>query len=133
MATANGLNDLGVPPEVAKRTGYQEVSVTTAGTTQGSTGGVLSGPGNKLVLATIHSSNGAVTLPANAEKGDEIIVANVTGTAGLVFPQSGGNINGNTTDSGTATLAAQGSAGSNWRFVKLNATRWAGWSGADQS
>jgi hypothetical protein len=133
MASATALMGLGMPAELAIRAGFQEVPVTTTGTTQGSAGGLLVGPGNKLVTVTVHSANGAVTLPSAAAPGDEVIVVNDTGTAGLVFPHSGGNINGNSTDSGTATLAAEGSAGSNWRFVRVSATRWAGWSGADNT
>jgi hypothetical protein len=132
MATANALVDLGNPAETAKRVGYVPVDVTTTATsTAGS--GQLRGPGNKIVRGTIHAANGSITLPTDAEVGDEVIVANVSANAGLIYPGSGQNINGNTATSGTATLAAQGSAGAHWWFVKINATRWAGWAAADQT
>jgi hypothetical protein len=133
MSSAQALMGVGMPAEVAKRAGFEVVDVTTTTATQGTGGGLLVGSGNKLARATITSASDSVTLPAAAAPGDEVIVSNLTANAGVVFPHSGGNINGNTTDSGTATLAAQGAAGSNWRFVKINATRWAGWSGADQT
>lgn len=126
MATSSDLMGVGVPAEMAIRTGYQPVSVTTAATTQGSTGGVLIGPGNKIVSATIHSSGGAVTLPSASAIGDEIIVSNVSGTAGAVFPPSGDDISGETADEGVA-LGAQGSAASIIRLVKLSASRWGAW------
>jgi hypothetical protein len=105
------------------------VDITTAGTTQNSTGGVLRGAGNKVVRATFHAATGAITLPADAGIADEVLVANVTANAGRVFPQTGGNINGLTTDL-QVTVAAQGSAASSWRFVKINATRWSGMASA---
>lgn len=132
MATANNLIGVGVPAEQAKRTGYQNRTLTTTATsTAGS--GALAGPGDQLVAATVHAANGSITLPTNAELGDEIIVTNLSANAGLIYPGSGQTINGNTATSGTATLAATGAAGSSWRFVKISATGWAGWSAADQT
>lgn len=130
MATANNLINLGNPPETARRTGWNPVAVTTSGTTQGSGTGVLRGKGNQLVTATIHTGTGAITLPSDAEIGDEILIVNATATAGAIFPQSGGNINGETTDSGTVTLAAAGSAGSSAWLVKVSTTKWASFSAA---
>jgi hypothetical protein len=124
MATATQLISLGTPAELALRLGWTEVAVTTTAATQGT--GLLRKPGKKIVTATIASAGHAITLPSDAEIGDEIIISNVTANAGVVFPPSGGNINGETADENVA-LAAQGSAGSIQRFVKLNATRWGAW------
>lgn len=132
MGTTENLMGVGMPAEVAKRTAYQEQTLTTTATsTAGS--GQLRGPGNLLVAATIHSANGSITLPTTAELGDEVIVANVSANAGLIYPGASQTINGNTATSAAATLAASGAAGSNWRFVKISSTGWAGWSGADQT
>jgi hypothetical protein len=125
MATANNLIGVGVPPEVAKRTGFVQVAIATTAATQGT--GALRGPGNKLVSATFTTAADAVTLPSDAEIGDEIVISNITANAGVIFPPSGGNINGETTDEPVA-MAAQGSAGSVQRFMKLNATRWVAFS-----
>ncbi len=130
MASTNSLMGLGTPAEVAKRTGWLPVAVTTSGTTQGSGTGVLRGKGNQLVTATVHASTGAITLPADAEIGDEILIVNASANPGAIFPQSGGNINGETTDSGTVTLAAAGSAGSSAWLVKVSTTKWASFSAA---
>jgi hypothetical protein len=123
MATASALAGVGVPPEVAKRVGYQQVPVTTTAATQGSAGGLLIGPGNKIVTATVASAGHAITLPTAAAIGDEIIVNNVTANAAVLFPHSGGNVNGETTDASMA-IAAQGSTNCVVRAVKLSATRW---------
>lgn len=124
MTTANELINLGMPAELATRLGWTPVAVTTTAATQGT--GLLVGPGRKIVTATIASAGHAITLPSAAEIGDEIIISNVTANAGVVFPPSGGNINGETADENVA-LAAQGSAGSIQRFVKTSSTRWGAW------
>lgn len=121
MATANSLINLGNPPETAKRIGFQPVSVTTSGTTQGSGTGVLRGPGNKIVNVTSHAAGGAVTLPSDAEVGDEIIVHNL-GAANtcVVFPPTGGSINAQGANNGTAAFAQNLGRS----FVKTTATAW---------
>lgn len=130
MATADALIGLGMPAELAIRLGFQPVSITTAGTTQNSSGGVLNGAGNKIVSATVHTGTGAITLPDEAEIGDQILIQNISANAGAIFPPTGGNINGETTDSGTVTLAASGSAGSSALLIKATALRWASFSAA---
>jgi hypothetical protein len=125
MSSASDLIGVGVPAEVAKRSGYDVFPITTVALLQTST--LLRGAGNKLVQLTSHANTGAVTLPADAGIGDEIIVANTTAAfTAAVFPHSGGNINGGTTDI-AAALAVGTAAGSSRRFVKINATRWASW------
>ena len=119
MAQAKDLIALGLPAEVAKRVGFDVQAKATNGSTQGSTGGLLTGPGNKLVLATITSASDALTLPSAADIGDIVIVANLTGSSGFVFPQSGGTLNNGTANQ-KATLAANIVA----IFVKATATNW---------
>lgn len=119
MATANALINLGTPAETAKRTGFTQVSVTASGTTQGST--ALKGPGNLFVNATIPASQ-AITLPSNAEIGDEIVIFNNAGNAGVIFPPSGGSINAAAADASVAIGANLAR-----RFFKATATRWVSW------
>lgn len=130
MTTTNAAISLGTPAEMAKRIAWQPVALTTTSASQSSAGGLMKGKGNQLASVTFASAAQAVTLPADAEIGDEIIVSNVTANAGVIFPPSGGNINGNTADTSVA-ITAQGSASSSWRFLKLNATRWIGSTFAD--
>lgn len=119
MATPEALVGLGVPPEVARKEGYQIVNVTTSTTTQNSAGGLLVGNGNKMVRANIAAGNGAVTLPIGADIGDIIIVVNITGNAGRVFPPSGGTINQLAQDTQTV-LAANAQI---W-FMRTTGTIW---------
>lgn len=130
MAEVESLMALGMAAELAKRVGWTPVAIATTAATQGT--GALRGPGNKLVSATFTTAADAVTLPADAEVGDEIIVSNVSANAGVIFPPTGGNINGNTINTSIA-ITAQGAASASWRFVKLNTTRWIGFAAADAS
>lgn len=123
MASVSSLMGIGMAAELAKRVGWTPVTIATTAATQGT--GALRGPGNKLVSATFTTAADAVTLPSDAEIGDEIIIANVSANAGVIFPPSGGNINGESANASTA-IAAQGTTGNAWRFVKLNTTRWLG-------
>jgi hypothetical protein len=128
MATVNNLIGIGMAAELAKRVGFTPVAVATTAATQGT--GALRGAGNKLVSATFTTAADAVTLPSDAEIGDEIIISNITANAGVIFPPTGGNINGNTVNTSVA-ITAQGAASATWRFIKLNATRWIGFAAAD--
>lgn len=130
MATTNALIALGTPAEVAKRTGWLPVALTTDGAVQASGSAQMRGAGNQLVTLTVTSASDAMTLSDGAEVGDECIVTNPTANAGVIYPPSGQSINGNAADA-QVTLAAAGSAGCNWRFMKVSATTWIGRSGAD--
>lgn len=122
MATAEGLMGVGVPAEVARRNGWEIVALTSTGTTQGAAGGVMSGPGNKLVLATPHASDGAFTLPSNADKGDEILVVNEHASNSLdLFPATGHSIHKLSANGGTPVATAQ-----SFHAIKVSATRWIG-------
>lgn len=118
MATATDLMGVGVPAEVAKRTGVEILAVTASGTTQ-SSGPQLKGPGNLHVNVTAPSgSDDAVTLAGPFDLGDEVTVTSTT-TAVDVFPQEGGQINNNTVDA-HATVSLNNSR----TFRKVSATHW---------
>jgi hypothetical protein len=123
MSSSSDLMGVGVPAEVAKRSGYDLTPVTTTGSAQAATGGNLRGPGNKVVAATITTGGDSVTMPSDSGLTDDIIVSNMSGAnAAVVFPHVGGNINGGTTNASVA-LAANTSR----RFVKITALKWASW------
>jgi hypothetical protein len=126
MATAEALMGLGEPAELAKRTGWIILNVTTNGSTQNSTGGLLRGSGNKVVLANVAALDGAVTLPADAELGDEIEINNRSlANVGRVFPPTGGFLNGGAVDVFHALpLLAATTASNGVRFRKVTSTIW---------
>lgn len=123
MATVDQLVSLGTPAELAKRLGWTPISVTTTGAVQGAGGGLLRGIGKKMVLATFASGSDAITLPSEAEVGDEIMIVNISATAGVIYPHVGGAFNGNSAN-GTIAMAAAGSATCELRCVKISANRW---------
>lgn len=93
MATPEALMGLGMNPELSRRAGYQIQTITTSGTTQGSGTGVMTGNGNRWVLAVFHAANGAITLSSTADIGDLVMIVNTTANASDIFPHTGGNIN----------------------------------------
>jgi hypothetical protein len=128
MATAEGLMNVGFPAEQAKRTGVSIVSITTTAVGQGSAGGQLVGPGNLTVLANVAGAGHAVTLPTNADLGDEVEIMNTSAAnAGVVFPATGGTINGGSANA-SMTLAAQAALPapvvSPVHLRKISATGW---------
>jgi hypothetical protein len=130
MTTTEAAMALGLPDELAKRLAYEPVAVTTTSSAQSSAGGLLRGIGNKIVAVTFASASQAVTLPAEAEVGDEIIINNVSANAGVLFPSTGGSVNGESANASMA-VAAQGSTNCVLRAVKLSAGiagRWGVWS-----
>lgn len=111
-----------MPAEVAKKIAWEIISVTTTGTTQGSSGGALAGPGNKIVKATPHTGDGAVTLPSNSDIGDEIIVVNMDASASLdLFPASGHSIHKLSANGGTPVATGQ-----SFHAVYLGSGLWLG-------
>lgn len=121
MAQVKDLAAL-MPAEVAKKVAWEIISVTTTGTTQGSTGGALAGPGNKIVKATPHAGDGAVTLPANADVGDEIIIVNMHASNSLdLFPASGDSIHKLSANGGTPVATGQ-----SFHAIYLGSDLWLG-------
>lgn len=123
MATADGLCNLGLADELARVCGWSIVSITTTAATQNSAGGLLSGTGNKIVLATPASAGDAITLPAAASPGDEIQIYNLSGANnGKIFPQTGGTINQLAVN--TATNVSSFPVNGAMSFIKVSATSW---------
>lgn len=127
MTTANELINLGMPAELATRLGWTKVALTTNGSAQAATGGLIKGIGRKIIDLTVSSASDSATLPSEAEIGDEIIINNITANAAVLFPHVGGNVNGESTNASMA-IAAQGSTNCVLRAVRLSSTRWGVWS-----
>lgn len=127
MGSAAGLMGLGQPAELALRTGFSVVTVTTTGTGQNSAGGLLKGAGNKIVLATVAGANGAITLPADAEIGDEVLIFCSGANTANIFSQTGGTINQSVTPNQSVTAATNTSmycvkaTSINWRMMPAGA------------
>jgi hypothetical protein len=93
-ALAKDLTSLGMPPALASRMGIQIKSITATGTGQG-TPLVYSGD---YALLTTAASTTACTLDSAFPVGETAYVANVSTVTGLIYPPTGGNINGGSTN-----------------------------------
>lgn len=102
MARATDLMGSGMPAAQAKRLGFTIASVTGVGTAQ--TSGPTLGQWSVNRLTTAGGAT-ACTLPANAELGSTIEVYNISSTAGLVFPETGGQIDLGTATTGSVAIA----------------------------
>lgn len=103
MASARDLVTMGLQGILAERIGWNNMSLTSTGTTQGSTGGIIKGRGNRIVKATPHAGDGAFTLPADAAENDEIVLLNMHASNSMdVFPPSTHNFHKLNADVGTA-------------------------------
>lgn len=119
MATAEGLMGLGVPAEMAKRTGYAIVSVTTSASPT-----LLRGAGNKTVLVTVAVAAQDLLLPADADLGDEVEVINVSANLLDLFPHSGGSINNGGPDAVLTLAGSVTTAKASHVLRKVSATHW---------
>lgn len=97
-ASTSDLMGVGMPFPQALRLGWQTGTLTGAGTAQGGSSPTVLG--GFVYRATTSSGQTAVTLGDTAQfpPGDQAIIHNTTSTAMLLFPPSGGNINGGSTD-----------------------------------
>ncbi len=120
MSLATDLMGLGMPPEQGARLGYSALT-TIAGVGTAQVGGAAIPNGVNNVLATATAGQTAFALPSTAELNVPYLFTNgsVAATAALIFPPSGGNING---------VGANASVSVNQNlariFIRLSDTRW---------
>lgn len=116
MSTVADLMGLGMPGALASRLGFTPTTLTTTGTSATTAAAITT----KLTILTTASSQTGAILPATASLGGIFIVTNPTATTGIVYPDSGGTING-----GTATTGGQNIAQNKTIiFVKVAALTW---------
>lgn len=119
MGSVSTMMGSGTPAAqaVAIGVGTIETAITATGSTsQANSYGLVA---DSTEFTTVGANTGA-RLPANAEVGSQILVFNGGANALLVFPQSGGQINNKTADTGTISIAA----GKGGLFVRLTGTKW---------
>lgn len=92
----NDLAGLGVPDEVAKRIGQTWTTVAGVGTAQ--TGGAALPAQVKAVVGTTSSGQTAFVLSSSLGLGEPYWFHNSSATTALVYPPSGGAIQGGSTD-----------------------------------
>lgn len=97
MALATNMMGVGYSAEQAMLMGYQ-VGPTTAGVGTASVGAAVIKKDSTVIPVTTAGGATAVRLPSDALLMRPYIIWNQSSTAALVFPSTGGAINGGSTD-----------------------------------
>lgn len=105
MALAKDLMQVGVPDQQAIRTGFQQGTLASAGTTNADAAQMLK---NATMLTVTGAAASGVKMPADAELGVPYLIINGDANAKLIYPGTGNNINGKTATTGTVALVANG-------------------------
>jgi hypothetical protein len=105
MSKAADLMPLGFSWPLAQAIGYSSVAITAAGTT--STDATACDTQNSIFIMTATGSDG-IRMSTAVPIMKPIMVVNTSGSTGKVYPFTGGNFNGGSTDAGisVATLKA---------------------------
>lgn len=113
--SADLLVQLTMSPPLARKLGNTIRTIAGVGTAQ-------SGAANITVNAALLTTSGGQTafvFPTTWEVGDTVMVFNTSSTAALIYPQSGGNINGGSTDASVSVAQNTGV-----EFLKASSTAW---------
>lgn len=113
--SATVLMAVGIADQAAKKLGLTIATLAGVGTTQALGKSITV---NAALLTTAGGAT-AFVFPTTWEIGDEVTVWNTSATAALIYPQSGGAINGGSTDASVSVPQNQGTV-----FTKVSATSW---------
>lgn len=111
------LTALGMPPELADRLGLEIATVAGVGTSQSGAAAIT----KPITLGTTSGGQTAFVLPADAELLEEFEFTNTSATAALLFPPSGGAING-----GSANASISVAQNQSVRLRRVSTTSWRG-------
>lgn len=103
MALAKDLMQVGVADQAATRVGFQQGTLTSAGTTNADAAQMLK---NATLLVVTGAAASGVKMPADAELGAPYVIVNGDANAKLIYPGTGNNFNGKTATTGTIALNA---------------------------
>lgn len=119
MAAATDLTGAGLPALLASLLGTTYAAVTAAGSATGDA--TVIKKAQTLIEMTATGADG-IRLPSDAEANAVYIVCNSSGSSGVVYPPTGGTINGGSSETLTTTMSAI--------FIRMTSTKWAGILGA---
>lgn len=122
MARVSTLITTGLSRRAAQKLGYVIEGVTGAGTTQGAAAAI--GEFTLVNLTTASSQTGAI-LPGNVEPGYDVTIYVESATTGVVYPETGGTIQGGATNAGFSieqnrTVAFVRVAALTWKAIGVN-------------
>ncbi len=124
-AAANSLIQVGTPDQLANRIGNTLRTIAGVGTAQ--TGAASITPNSNCVFGTTSGGATAFVLSTSWQVGDSLVFFNTSSTTALVYPQSGGAINGGSTDASIAVAQNTGvellkASATSWRAIASNAS-----------
>jgi hypothetical protein len=103
MTKASDLNQFGFAWPLAQAEGLSSIAITAAGTTTANA--TVCDNQNKVFILTATGSDG-IRLNTSTPLLQPIYITNTSGSNGLVYPATGGNMNGGSTDA-AITVGAQ--------------------------
>lgn len=109
------LMGVGIPDKAANALGNTLATIAGVGTSQTAAANLTV---NTVLLTTAGGAT-AFKFPTTWQVGDEVTAFNTSATTALIFPQSGGSIDGGSTDA-SVTIAQNQSR----TFIKASATSW---------
>lgn len=116
MSTVQDFMGLGMPGPLANRIGNTPATLAGVGTAQTGAAAIQTA----LTNATTAGGATAFVLPSSASLGRAFYFFNSSATTALVFPPSGGNINGGSTDASFSVAQNKFVT-----FMRLSTTAWA--------
>lgn len=119
MAATSDLTGAGLPALLASLLGTTYAAVSAAGSATGDA--TVIKKAQTLIELTATGADG-VRLPSDADVNAVYIIANTSGSSGIVYPPTGGTINGGTSETLTTTIVGV--------FIRMTNTKWAGLLGA---
>lgn len=102
MTAAKDLMGLGLAWPLASAEGYSNVAITAAGST--SANATACDAQNKVFVMTATGADG-IRMSTSVAMLTPILVVNTSGSTGIVYPFTGGNFNGLSTDAGISVGA----------------------------
>jgi len=124
MSLAKDLMQVGIPDQAAVRLGFQIGTVTGGGTTSADANVIPAAA--TLVTVTGGAASSGIKLPASAELGVPYVLAHLGANTIFIYPPTGGQINGDTATTGTASLLSRSAA----MCIRIDSVNWAVISGA---
>lgn len=102
MTSTKDLMGLGTPAAQAIAEGYSDIAITAAGTTTANA--TVCDAQNDVFRLTATGADG-IRLNTSTPLLSPIFIANISGSTGLVYPATGGNFNGGSTDAAISVAA----------------------------
>ncbi len=116
MSKDTDLMQMGLPALLAQNLGYSSIAITAAGTT--TTDATACDPQHSVFIMTATGSDG-IRMSTSVPLFRPILVVNTSGSTGKVYPFTGGNFNGGSTDAALSVLTLKSCI-----IMRISATQW---------